>query len=133
WAMEHAGFSPPSFTAAHAVSVPVGRRERADGRAMYAQALAFLSPACCASASVANIATDAGCMLAYPGQPGTRYTLLWQFPCTSLMASQPSGALPTLTTPPGLTCSLGDPILGEWVALASTREASRQARAFSPW
>src|SRR5262245_29032074 len=124
--MVHAWFSPPSFTADHAVSVPVGRRDRAAGRALYAQSLAFLYPACCASASVANDTTDARCMVAYPVQPGTRYPVLWRCACPSLVASQPSGALPTLTTPPGLTCSLGDPILGACVALARTCEASRQ-------
>ena len=44
--------------------------------APHGQSLALRYPACCASASVANGTTDAGFMLAYPLQPGSRYTLL---------------------------------------------------------
>src|SRR5207245_4207505 len=46
----------------------------------HGQSFAFLYPAWCASASVANDTIDAGFIPAYPLQPGIRYTLLLRFP-----------------------------------------------------
>src|SRR5882724_517808 len=59
----------------------------------HGQSFALRYPACCASASLANVTTEAGFMPAYPLQPGTRYTLLWRFPCTAPSASVAGGAV----------------------------------------